>query len=52
MLELLGGIRETTVIFQPEAGRTVPRTAKCLSALDSEQAALMAALELTRYQAK
>ena len=52
MLELLGGIRETTVIFQPEEGRKLPRTAKCLSALDSEQTALMAALDLTRYQTK
>jgi transposase len=50
MLELLSGVRETTVIFQPEPGRKLPRTATCLSVLNSEQAALMAALELARYQ--
>jgi transposase len=52
MFELLAGIRETTVIFEPQPGDNKPRTAMCLTTMNSEQQALMKALELHRYQAK
>jgi transposase len=52
LFEQLGGIRETTVIFEPAAGERKPRTAQCLSALSPEQQALLDALNLQRYQAR
>ena len=52
MLELLGGIQETTVIFAPQGQEKKPRTATCLTRMSEEQQALMQALDLQRYQAK
>ena len=50
MFELLGGIQETTVLFEPAPGERRPGTATCLSALTAEQHAIMTALDLARYQ--
>ena len=50
MFELLGGIQETTVLFEPAVGERRPGTATCLAALTTEQHALMTALDLARYQ--
>jgi transposase len=50
MLELLGGIQQTTVIFQPPTGARKPRLATCLSTMSQEQQRLFDALELKRYQ--
>jgi transposase len=52
MLELLGGIQETTVLFAPQGQENKPRTATCLTKLTEEQQALLQALDLQRYQAK
>ena len=52
MLELLGGIQETTVIFAPQGQEKKPRTATGLTRISEEQQELMQALDLQRYQAK
>ena len=52
LFESLGGIRETTVIFEPATGERKPRTAQCLSVLSPEQQTLFDALDLRRYQAR
>ena len=49
MFELLGGIRETLVIYPREPGQRKHPTASCLSTLSEEQQALLDALELGRY---
>ena len=51
MLELLGGIKETAVLFPPKAGHRQPQVAYCLSTLDDEQQSLFDKLDLKRYQA-
>ena len=50
MFELLGGIRETLVIYPKKPGQRHPSTARALSTLSAEQEQLVAALELRRYQ--
>ncbi len=50
VLELLGGIQEVLLIYSPKSGRQSPRTATCLSALDTEQEQLFKLLQLGRYQ--
>jgi transposase len=52
MLELLGGIQETTVLFAPQGQEKKPRTATCLTRMSAEQQALLRALDLQCYQAK
>lgn len=52
MLELLGGIQETTVLFAPQGQERKPRTATCLTKMSEEQQALLHALDLQRYQSK
>jgi transposase len=52
LFEVLGGIRETTVIFEPAAGERKPHTTQCLSVLSSEQQAVLEALDLQRYRAR
>ena len=49
MFELLGGIRETLVIYPRKPGQRKHPTAACLSTLSDEQQALLDALELGRY---
>ncbi len=50
MFELLGGIRETLVIYPKRPGQRHPSTARALSTLSAEQEQLVTALELRRYQ--
>ena len=49
ILELLGGIQQTTVIFEPLAGARKPRLATCLSTKSPPQQALFDALDLKRF---
>jgi transposase len=49
MLELLGGIRETLVIYPKKPGQRRPRTARAVSTLSAEQEHLLTALNLRRY---
>jgi len=50
MFDLLGGIRETLVIYPKKPGQHHPSTARALSTLSAEQEQLVSALELRRYQ--
>ena len=50
MFDLLGGIRETLVIYPKKPGQRHPSTARALSTLSAEQEQLVTALELRRYQ--
>lgn len=50
MFDLLGGIRETLVIYPKKPGQRHPSTARALSTLNAEQEQLVTALELRRYQ--
>ena len=50
MFDLLGGIRETLVIYPKRAGQRHPSTARALSTLSAEQEQLVTALQLRRYQ--
>jgi transposase len=49
MFELLGGIRETLVIYPKKQGQRHPSTARTLSTLSAEQEQLVTALDLRRY---
>ena len=49
ILELLGGIQQTTVIFEPPTGARKPRLATCLSTKSPEQQPLFDALDLKRF---
>lgn len=49
MFQLLGGIRETLVIYPRKPGQRKHPTAACLSTLSDEQQALLDALDLGRY---
>jgi transposase len=49
MFELLGGIRETLVIYPKKQGQHHPSTARTLSTLTAEQEQLVTALDLRRY---
>src|ERR1700722_18829401 len=49
MFELLGGIRETVVIYPKSQGQRQPSIARSLSTLSSEQEQLLASLDLCRY---
>jgi transposase len=49
MFELLGGIRETLVIYPKKQGQRHPSTARALSTLNPEQEQLLATLDLRRY---
>jgi len=49
MFELLGGIRETMVIYPRKPGQRYHPTATCLSTLSDEQRTLLDTLDLTRY---
>jgi len=51
MLERLGDIKETAVLYPPKAGHRQPQVAYCLSTLDDEQQSLFDKLDLKRYQA-
>ena len=50
MFDLLGGIRETLVIYPKRPGQRHPSTARALSTLSAQQEQLVTALELRRYQ--
>jgi len=52
MMELLGAVQEVLLIYPPRPDQSRPRTATCLSELDTEQEQLLQALELTRYLPK
>jgi transposase len=49
MFELLGGIRETLVIYAKKPGQRHPSTARSLSTLSTEQEELLTCLDLRRY---
>lgn len=49
MLDLLGGIRETLVLYPRRPGQRKPAVVGTLSTLSSEQTALLHALDLNRY---
>jgi transposase len=49
MFELLGGIRETLVIYPKTQGQRRPSTAPALSTLSPEQEQLLTTLDLRRY---
>ncbi len=51
MYELLGEIKEVLVLYPRHPGEHKPRTASCLSTMDTEQEKIFAALNLSRYQA-
>jgi len=51
MYELLGEIKEVLVLYPRRPGEHKPRTASCLSTMDTEQEKIFAALNLSRYQA-
>src|SRR6266852_8719714 len=51
MYELLGEIKEVLVLYPRRPGEHKPRTASCLSTMDTEQEQIFAALNLSRYQA-
>jgi transposase len=50
IFDLLGGIRETLVIYPKKPGQRHPSTARALSTLSAEQEQLVNALDLRRYQ--
>jgi transposase len=50
MFDLLGGIRETLVIYPKRPGQRHPSTARALSTLSAEQEQLVTVLQLRRYQ--
>jgi transposase len=50
LFDLLGGIRETLVIYPKKPGQRHPSTARALSTLNAEQEQLVTALQLRRYQ--
>jgi transposase len=50
MFDLLGGIRETLVIYPKRPGQRHPSTARAMSTLSAEQEQLVTALQLRRYQ--
>jgi hypothetical protein len=50
LFDLLGGIRETLVIYPKKPGQRHPTTARALSTLSAEQEQLVTALDLRRYQ--
>lgn len=50
LFDLLGGIRETLVIYPKKPGQRHPSTARALSTLSAEQEQLVTALQLRRYQ--
>jgi transposase len=50
MYELLGEIKEVLVVYPRRPGEHQPRTASCLSTMDTEQEQIFAALNLSRYQ--
>jgi transposase len=49
MLELVGGVKQTTVLFEPPTGARKPRLATCLSKMSDEQRKLFDALDLKRF---
>lgn len=49
MFDLLGGIRETLVIYPKRQGQRHPSTARALSALSTDQEQLLNVLDLRRY---
>ena len=49
MFELLGGIRETLLIYPKKQGQRHPSTARTLSTLNAEQEGLLTILNLRRY---
>lgn len=49
LFELLGGIRETLVIYPRKRGQRRPTTARALSTLSVEQERLLTVLDLRRY---
>jgi transposase len=49
MFELLGGIRETLVIYPQKPGQRHPKTARTLSTLSTEQEQLLTVLDLRRH---
>jgi transposase len=49
-LELLAGIREIFLVYPGHPGQPQPRTATCLSDMDSEQQEIFAKLGLNRFQ--
>ncbi len=51
MYEWLGEIKEVLVLYPRRPGEHQPRTASCLSTMDTEQEQIFAALNLSRYQA-
>jgi len=51
MSELLGEIKEVLVLYPRRPGEHKPRTASCLSTMDTEHEQIFAALNLSRYQA-
>jgi transposase len=50
LFDLLGGIRETLVIYPKRPGQRHPSTARALSTLSAEQEQLVTVLQLRRYQ--
>jgi transposase len=50
MFDVLGGIRETLVIYPKKPGQRHPSTARALSTLSAEPEQLVTALDLRRYQ--
>jgi transposase len=50
LFDLLGGIRETLVIYPKKPGQRQPSTARALSTLSADQEQLVNALGLRRYQ--
>jgi len=52
MLELLGGIQETTVLFAVRGQEKKLRMATCLTKTSEEQQALLRALDLQRYRSQ
>ena len=49
MFHLLGGIRETLVIYTKRQGQRRPSTARALSTLSPEQEQIVRLLDLRRY---
>ena len=50
MLELLGGMQELLLIYPKAVGEKKPRTACCLSTMETEERQLFEQLKLSRYQ--
>jgi len=49
-MESLSGIREILLLYPRQTGQAHPRTATCLSKMDSDQQDLFVKLDLGRYQ--